>query len=168
MIIQFQPQGFVGWLADMLMLPIMFFLQGTLKESPQRTHRWNNHKFQTESELALIKLLPKISFKGIPSEKSRWLGFLPRFHMPILGGWKKFVVLVPVTVTEKWFIGWHPTDGDSAGVSMIPLSGPVRVTIGDSDVEFFALSRSGVPLNLIQIGEGYIGHAGEFANIPLR
>jgi hypothetical protein len=145
----------------------MYILQGTCRESPQRTHRWNNKKFRTDAELEYIRALPKISFKGISHEKSRWLGLIPLFHMPIFGGWKKFVVLRPQSSTGNWFIGWLPTDGDSAGVSQIPLSGAVRVTIGDGDVEFFALNRSGEPLKLVQIGDGNIGQAGEFSEISL-
>lgn len=166
--LQFHPQGFFGRLADMLMLPIMYFLQGTVFESPQRTHRWNNHKFRSETELALIRSLPRINFDGVPSARHRWLGIVPLFHMPIFGGWKKFVVLSPAEPATVWYVGWVPTDGDSAGVSQIPLTGPVRVTIGDGPVAFFALSEAGTPLQLVCEGEGYIGNAGAFAKIPLR
>jgi hypothetical protein len=166
--IQFKPQGTLGWLADMLMLPIMFILQGNIHESPQRTHRWNNQKFRTKREMTFIKVLPRISFEGIAQSSRRWFGIAPLFHMPILGGWKKFVVLQPADITKRWFIGWMPSDGESAGISRIPLTGPVRVTIGDGDVSFFALSESGTPLELVSIGEGLIGQAGEFSRIPLR
>lgn len=166
--LQFHQQGLVGWLADMLILPIMYLLQGNFSEVPQRTHLWNNHKFKSETELLIIRALPKIHFEGEPSARQRRLGFIPIFHMPAFGGWKKFVVLTPDDTSEPWFIGWLPTDGEQAGISRIPLTGPVRMTIGDGPVSFFALSESGVPLQLIKIGEGYIGKAGEFAHVPLR
>ncbi len=166
--LQFKPQGFFGWLADMLMLPIMYLLQGTTTESPQRTHRWNNQKFRTATELAFVRILPKITFGGIPQSNPRWLGIIPLFHMPIFGGWKKFVVLQSVKTSERWFVGWLPTDGDAAGISKIPLTGSVRVTIGDGEVSFFGLSESGEPVELVSIGEGRIGQAGEYSHIPLR
>lgn len=166
--LQVKPQGYVGWLADMLMLPIMYLLHWNLRETPQRTHRWNNQKFTSRDELEIIKTLPKISFSADPKAKSRWVGKIPRFHLPNQGGWKKFVVLLPINTSEQWFIGWLPTDGDSAGISRIPLSGPVRTTIGDGPISFFAISKSGNPLELICVGEGHIGNAGIFAGIPLR
>ena len=164
--IQFQPQGRLGRLADTLMLPVMYLLQGTFHEVPQRTHRWNNYKVRVRTELAAISLLPRIRFDGDPAATERWLGFIPRFHMPIFGGWKKFVVLRPVDHDGEWHVGWMPSD-DSAGISMVPVRGPVRVTIGGGPVSFFALTSKGVPLFLKQVGEGTIRNAGAFRNVPL-
>lgn len=165
--LQFKPQGLLGSLADKLMIPIMYLLQGTFSEVPQRTHRWNNHKFTTAIELLLIHALPRVHFDGDESASVRWLGFIPRFHMPIFGGWKKFVVLKPVCCNEPWHVGWLPTDGDCPAISLIPISNLVRVTIGDSPVSFYGISQSGECLELVCVGEGRIGKAGTFRNILL-
>lgn len=166
--LQFHRQGLVGWLADMLILPIMYLLQGNFSEVPQRTHIWNNQKFKSATELLIVRALPKIHFESEPSARQRRLGFIPIFHMPAFGGWKKFVVLAPDDTSEPWFIGWLPTDGEQAGISRTPLTGPVRMTIGDGPVSFFALSESGNCLELSCVGEGSIGQAGCFSKIPLR
>ncbi|KKQ46125.1 MAG: hypothetical protein US63_C0006G0002 [Candidatus Moranbacteria bacterium GW2011_GWC2_37_8] len=34
--------GWLAKLADILMVPLMYLISGTLKEVPQRGHRWNN------------------------------------------------------------------------------------------------------------------------------
>lgn len=163
--LQLKPQGTLGWLADMLMLPIMYLLQGTFKEVPQRTHRWNNHKLD-EYEMSRLDFSKMLSFQGVPSARKRWLGLLPLFHMPIFGGWKKFVVLAPVNCNTSWYVGWVPSD-DRVGVSIVPQTGWVRVTLGPDPVRFFGLSKNGLQIELVSLGEGHIGQAGIHAKVPL-
>ena len=159
------PLGVIGRVADWFMKFIMYTTQGTLWETPQRTHFWNNDKYERE----ILRLIPKpmdLGFAGDPDACAPWwLGFIPRFHIPILGGWRKFVVLQAAT-DEDWFIGWFHESG-MVGISNVPLCGAVRMTIGSKNVRFFALTRSGEQVSLIKIGEGKIGEAGEFRHVPL-
>jgi hypothetical protein len=159
-----RPQGVIGRLADTLMTPIMYVLQGTLKEVPQRTHRWNNHKLD-EFELSRVDFSKTISFPGVTSRK-RWFSFIPIFHMPVFGGWKKFVVLVPVDPHKTWHVGWLPDD-DKAGVSLVPVTGWVRVLIGSDPVRFFGFNEHGLQVELVCLGEGHIGKADIYAKVPL-
>ncbi len=164
-----KPQGTLGWIGDMLMLPIMFLVHWSLKESWQRTHFWNNIKIKDSDTIQNLRMdAHLIPFGGDASAASRWLlGFIPIFHIPIFGGWKKFVVLEPVSYEEEWFVGWYPGDV-SAGISRIPLKGSVRVLIGRSNVSFFGLDKEGNSIHLVQTGKGYVGKAGKFSHIPLR
>jgi len=80
-----QKQGLVGWVADICMVPVMYVLQGNIREVPQRTHFWNNQKLAvTDVENINPKLL--ITIAGNPNAVSRWFGPVPIFHMPIFGG----------------------------------------------------------------------------------
>lgn len=158
------PQGLASRIADYLMMPLMYFLQGTLREVPQRTHRWNNQKFKN-NELSFLTSEKMFTVAGDSSAFRRWWGPLPIFHIPLLGGWSKFVVL-ETTQDEPWFIGW--LTGDTLGVSKIPLRGPVRVLVGSGPAQFFALRLiDGVQLELKSGGHGRVGNAGEFGKIPL-
>lgn len=155
-------QGPLGEFADWLMLPLMYAAQGTVWEAPQRTHFWNNqklmrHQLEIDSDLCIHHMGDETANERL------WFG-LPRFHIPILGGWRRFMVLEP-SIDVTWQIGWR-TD-DAFGISMIPLNGPVRVTIGPDMSSFFGLRRDGSQLPLRRMGEGLIGEAGRFRHIPL-
>jgi hypothetical protein len=88
-------QGLVGKLGDALMYPLMILLQGTWKESPQRTHRWNNLKLRS-ADIHHLEDTQMVSIAGSTINKQRWLLGLPLFHMPIIGGWNRYLVLTPV------------------------------------------------------------------------
>ena len=168
--LKIKPQGLVGWLADMLMIPFMYILQGTLAESPQQTHRWNNVKiWDWRRRHTILQKFFFIAFHGdAKARKSLLFGFIPLFHMPVFGGWRTFVVLEPVCYDGVWFVGWHPADGsDLIGISRVPLYGQVRLTIGPDEVSFFAINVDGNPIELRQVGKGKIGQAGTFAKVPL-
>ena len=113
-----EPQNTLSKVADMLMLPVMYVLQGTFKEMPQQTHRWNNLKFPL-TELAYLRSEAMVTVSGDSTAVRRWWGPLPIFHIPLLGGWSKFVVLEPIKpVVEGWYVGWIAGDA-IAGVSQI-------------------------------------------------
>jgi hypothetical protein len=160
-----KPQGLIGRIGDMLMLPIMYLLQWTLREVPERTHFWNNIKIKDGWSLdRILSHCYFLAFRGDPAAtRAKLWGFIPLFHM---GGWKTFKVLEPVNHTGQWFIGWYVADV-LCGVSRIPLSGPVRVLIGPGEVSFFALDTHGRTLPLQQIGTGRVRQAGAFAKVPL-
>ncbi len=160
-----QLQGNAGRLADRLMLPLMYLLQGTLKESPQRTHRWNNRKL-TKLEVDLLERSLMFTCKGDATASRRSWNKIPLFHMPIFGGWRRFVVLRPVEFCSNWHVGWIASD-DTAGVSLVPIKDQIRVTLGTSSVSFFGINAKGQQIQLEMVGAGTIGKADMFAKIPL-
>lgn len=163
--IEIKKQKFLGRVADYVMLPIMYLLQGTFKESPQRTHRWNNMHLKNV-EVTTLESDKILFFDGDTSAHRRWFGPIPLFHMPIFGGWKKFGVIKPVEEIDEWFIGWIAFD--ALGLSQIPLKNKVRIGLGPRQAEYFGLDREGHQIEIEVAGEGYVGQAGEFANVPLR
>ncbi len=163
--IKIKRQGVLGKVADGLMLPIMYLLQGNIRELPQRTHRWNNDHLKN-LEVADLESEKIIFSDRVEAARSRWLGPIPLFHMPIFGGWKKFGVIKPVHKVEEWYIGWVAFD--VLGVSQIPLSGPVRIGLGPRQAEYFGIDKDGYQIEIEAVGEGYIGNAGKFAKVPFR
>lgn len=162
--IQIKPQGKIGKVADALMKPLMYLLQGTFAEEPQRTHRWNNYYLRNLAvdhlEADKIEIVP-----GDTDARKRWLGPIPLFHVPLLGGWRKFVVLQPCDYVGIWYIGWVAYDAQ--GISKIQLSGPVRLGIGPRQAQFFGLDEDGKQIDIEVIGYGEIGRAGKYARVPL-
>jgi|SRR6185369_2206664 len=155
------PLGWRARTADFLMTPIMYLAAGTFRESPQRTHRWNNKKL-TRDEAKQLDPLQMAFCLGVS-------GAIPknglRFHIPILGGSRDYVVLNPKT-SEEWYVGWK--SDHSNGISRIRLRGPVRMLLGMGCVSFFAVSAEfpfQVPLE--KMGQGRIGENGQYSHIPL-
>jgi len=149
---------------DVLFVPLMYLVSGTFKETPQRTHRWNNMKLR----VADVRYFDQKEMIYVPGVKatSRWLGMMPLFHLPILGGWRKYIVLQPTEdQIHPWHIGWIA--GDVVGVSRIPLRGPVRVLRGPGDVRFFACTKEGEQIDFVLTGTGTIGEGGEYKKVPL-
>ncbi len=159
------PQGLLGRLADYCMMPLMYVLQLSISEKPQRTHRWNNKKLHV-SELHHFDNDAMVALAGSSDNTPRWLYGLPIFHMPLLGGWDRYIVLAPTVTQDMWFAGW--VAGDVAGVSRIPLSGPVRLLEGQYAAQFFGINEHGEQIRIVKIGEGLIGRAPrEHQQIPL-
>lgn len=150
------------------MLPIMYLTQCTLREVPQRTHRWNNQKFVPNNSLDKEA---KVRVKGdTKALRTRWLGFVPLFHIPIFGGWREYVVLEPLEDTVRWHVGWSiPTDARMNGywISNIPQRGAVRMLRGPQSTCFFGITRRGRQIPLRIIGYGRIGAGGPYAKLPL-
>lgn len=163
----FTPQGTPGYLADMAMAPVMYLLQGNFKEVPQRTHVWNNKKFIGAQYVNAVTKDYTVYDPGNPKEKSRGL---VRFHIPFIGGWKKFLVVSPAhDWRSPWHIGWHNWDsgGYFAGVSLVPVNGCVRILQGDKPIRFFGIMPQGEQVPVCIRGFGYIGQALEYARLPL-
>ena len=163
--IHVQPLGWLARIADILMVPLMYLMAGPLNEVPQRTHRWNNTKLSAE----IIKDLSDsyvIYCKGDDRAVGR-NGLLDlRFHLPIIGGWKQYVVLCPFDANQDWYIGWRSTI--DAGVSRIKLRGPVRMLLGPGDVTFFGLNaETSEQINIKETGRGCVGDKGPYSQIPL-
>jgi hypothetical protein len=159
-----KPQGIVGRIADFAMLPVMYMLQGNFRESPQRTHRWNNLHLNN-ADINIFHAGMTESVAGDPEALSRWFGPIPLFHMVIFGGWKKFVVLQPKILQTEWFVGW--VVGDAFGLSQVPLDGRVRLGIGPQPAQYFGVDSTGRQIDIDIVSYGSIGKAGEFAKVPL-
>lgn len=162
--IQIEKQGVLGRIADWFMVPVMYVLQGNFQERPQQTHRWNNQQLHNY-DVRYLEARDIIIVPGDCGANERWWGILPRFHMPILGGWDKFVVLQPQEPIAEWYVGWVAFD--TLGVSKIPLDGPVRLGIGPRQAHFFGIDAGGKQIPLKVVGEGRIGQAGQYKDIPL-
>lgn len=159
------PLGRLAQLADAAMMPLMYLLSGTLRESPQQTHKWNNLKFHPD-RLAHFDLSGFVRYPGLSQCSRMRRAGLPLFHMPILGGWKRYVVLTPKRPAQGWHIGW--TCEDVTGVSRINLTTAVRVLLGPNPVSFFGITQAdGTQLTITELGRGTIGRGGEFAHLPL-
>ena len=156
------PFGWVAKLADILMIPVMYVLSGTFKESPQCTHRWNNKKLSEKDLQFFDESLMLFAEKDLIAMRDHFV-FL--FHLPVFGGWKEYVVIEPLKKSE-WHVGWKT--GLVTGVSMIKLSGPVRVLRGPKDSLFFGVdAKTGEQIPLQEIGRGRIGCQGIFSRIRL-
>lgn len=150
---------------DWILVPVMYFVSGTLSEKPQRTHRWNNTKLSIEDVRGLHSLCMVHSAGVLATERWRWK--IPIFHLPLFGGWKQYVVLEPASPhITAWHVGWVTLD--VRGVSRIVDHGPVRVLLGPQAVAHFGIdARTGSQIALRKVGTGAIGDEGSFCHIPL-
>jgi len=153
------------WL-DWFLTPIMYLVQGSLRERPQQTHFWNNRRLSRAERNSLRDDL-FLTLSGDPAARRRWFGPIPRFHIPLLGGWKRYVVIKPDIDDYIWYVGW--VTGDAEGVSLLPLRGPVRLLLGPDEVSFFGVDSCRRQINLRLVGEGFVGAASpDHRQIPLR
>ena len=88
-----------------------------------------------------------------------------RFHIPIIGGWRDYVVVSPAS-HESWYIGW--ISAQSLAVSRIKVTGPIRMLLSSESVSFFAINpKNGEQVPLKKIGVGRIGDKGPHSQLPL-
>lgn len=158
------PQGPASKIGDLLMVPLMYLVSGTFRESPQWTHRWNNTEIPSDSLRGMDSGTMAMA-EGSPDSFSGPRRI--RFHMPAFGGWRDYVVLEP-SVDRKWYLGWTTAPDAGGGVSRIPLSGPVRALRGPNDMLFFGIdAETGKQIPIRIIGKGRIGNGGEFSRVKL-
>jgi len=134
------------------MVPVMYFVAGTLREKPQQTHKWNNKKLSRKEANSLDASL-MTSVAGVPCKIKKQGGIL--FHIPIIGGWREYVVLTPRRPEDGWHVGWH--NEEVTGVSRIRLTTPVRLLVGPNDISFFGISSTGEQIHISEIGCGRVG-----------
>ncbi len=161
-------QGPIGRWVDAKFEWVMRHVSGAPEEVSQKTHRWNNHHLN-ERHVAHLNSEWMVSHPGDTSARK-----LPRVpllagalaHVTKYGGWQRYLVLEPDTAQGGWHIGWRWSGG--AGVSRIPAIGPLRVLVGPGPTEWFGIVvGTNVQIPIKQIGEGHIGHGGEFAKVQL-
>lgn len=160
-VVDVRPLGPIERFLDWVMIPLMYLLSGTVRESPQRTHRWNNTKLGGEvyNRLSITKMVL------VEAVGARHLNGLRR-HLTIVGGWKEYVVIEPVLgalredeCEQGWHVGWK--SGNIIGVSRIPLQRKVRLLLGPDQSAFFGIAASdGRQIQLRFVGYGRIGDGG--------
>ncbi len=161
--IKIKKQGFISKLADRIMMPVMYLVSGTISESPQRTHFWNNNKL-TKKDISNLDSEKIAHIEGISDAARK--SILPIFHMPIFGGWKDYVVLEPENFNGPWQVGW--ITNDYSGISNIQIHGSVRMLISRDTVSFFGISSGEqTQIKIMKIGEGRIGESKLYKKIPL-
>ena len=159
--IKISPLGVWAQAGDALMVPVMYLVSGTFRETPQRTHNWNVQTCNTSSDSIPTQFLLPVPGKGNAS--ARFVAGIPIFHIPIFGGWKDYVVLQPKESKGTWFVGWI-TEKRELQISKIPLSGRVRLLLGPQEASFFGVDKQSGELILLEcIGSGRIGEGGEYA-----
>ncbi len=163
--IEIRPLGRVAKTVDSCMSPLMRLVSGAILETPQSTHRWNNTKIHQDHCTHLCSDW-MVKIEGLTSAKQAWFGKLPVFHLPVIGGWKQYVVLQSTNPQLKWYVGW--VTEEVCGFSRIPAVGPVRTLIGPSNVQFFGLNAAGYQTPICQIGTGIVGDGGQWCKLPLR
>jgi hypothetical protein len=157
----------LGRLADKMFKPFMYLVAGTIWEAPQGTHFWNNQKIGSDVTQQLDYGDMVINCDSDTSIHKRRFLHIPIFHIPILGGWRDYLVIEPSESQSKWYIGWV---GDESGISRIPITGNfVRVLVGSQDAIFFGINERGEQIKLFPTPmRGRIGEGGSFADVPLR
>ena len=157
----------LGWfqnLADTLMVPLMYCMSGTM-EKTQQTHFWNNTKLKVQY-MKHLNREKMVHCQGIADATTRKILGIPIFHIPILGGWRNYVVLKPREECDNgWHVGWIADD--VAGVSRIKLTDQVRLLLGPGDVAFFGVTTNGDQISVQKAGEGRIGDGGAHSKTPL-
>ena len=146
------------------MVPIMYLVSGTLRESPQWTHHWNIMNF---GPATFPTLNDDMTVTTDPIPEALPGRTLVRFHIPIFGGWRDYVVFEPCE-NRAWYLGWTIGPSAGGGASRILLSGPVRALRGPGSMCFFGIdadTREQIPIKLI--GKGRIGDLGEFSKVKL-
>lgn len=151
-----KPQGWLGRIADAVMVPLKYLASGTLRESPRRTIFWN-HRVLTKLETE--RLLPEMMVKveGIQGELDP--SETPLAYIPACGGWRNYIILRPLVLPKSWHVGW--VTGDTGRVSKVPLKGAVRMLVGPGDVQFFGIAN-GRQVTLLERGRGIIGKGGPY------
>lgn len=157
------PMGIRARLGDWVMAPFMRLVSGAPRELPQRTHRWNNIKL-SQYDVAHLN-------ESLMVHSSRVRGAIAkgivRFHLPICGGWRKYIVIKPTSHNGDWHVGWITPE--VIGISRITIRGEVRVLRGGGDALFFGISANDTSEQICiqDIGEGRIGDGGKYSQTLL-
>lgn len=158
-----KPYTFFRKFLDLLLSPLMRLLSGAPSETPQQSHLWNVTTLQ-KSDVERLDATIMLTLPGSQQGPHR-SKIIPAHHIPILGGWKKYIVISPTEHTQGWFIGWH--NNKIIEMSRIELHTPVRMLVAPEDVRFFAFSKNGTQISIAKIAEGAVGDGGEYSQLPL-
>jgi len=156
------PVGMLARVVDVLMVPIMYLVSGTIFERPQRTHAWHIQQLRLNEKTRLDQKI-MVHCNGF-NTRHKWDVL---FHIPIFGGWRHYVVLHTIDYSLRWHIGWSSPNQTAISRLVLKRGEPVRMLLGPGDVSFFATTESGYQLPLVVIGEGRLGDKGPHSKVTL-
>lgn len=151
-------------LLDLLLVPVMRAL-GVGSELPQETHRWHCQAI-TANDLVDETLALTIDGDD-PSPRSNKIFPLPLFHMPVFGGWTRYVVVEVLSDISVWHIGWVHTECPPgfklrSAIQRLPIRTRkirmLKLPHGNR-MKLFALAPDGTQLACRASGEGFLGDA---------
>ena len=160
-------------LIDHLMSPFMRLISLAPFERPQESHAWHAQKL-TSPDIGTILLERCVTVKGDDPSGIR-NGSGPLFHIPAIGGWKKYVVLKIQTVVPVWHIGWIVRETESnrivrAELHRLPLyESRLRLLVGTPErtTTFCAFDARGEQLPLVLVGKGSVGDGSGYGKVRL-
>jgi hypothetical protein len=135
---------------DGFLHPFMIILNGFNGDSTQRTHPWHGKNIDRYK----VNETNSIRVEGRDPSKVKdiWCGL---FHMPIVGGWKSYVILKPKNKIDLWYIGWKTEK--YCQVNRIPLKNLVKMLNGvkGSETFFFGMNKDEalIELEIVDFGE---------------
>lgn len=154
---------------DLLLFPLMWILSGFKLELPQETHPWHMQEID-EMQIPKDKLIEFIGNDNSKfSNKDK-----PFFHVPVLGGWRDYIVLEAENYGKYWRIGWilkyhNSNQKTDSQIQKLKIKSPyIKLLSGidDSKKYFFAVSENGNFADLKIVGSGTLGD-GKFRNVRL-
>jgi len=144
-------------LPDLFLAPIMWAFSGFAFELPQESHKWHN-KILSPEEVSILDVSRMLLVDG--TDSSRWThGSYGMLHLPLLGGWRDYIILEVEGDPKYWHVGW--LSGLNSGmVQRLPIYGKrikmFRGLKGDG-VRFFAIDNLGNQILLRKVDEGRLG-----------
>lgn len=144
-------------LLDVFLRSLMYLLQGNITEKPQETHPWHVKRFVWKTKGLLIEGNDhdsKFGQSGIPKR-------FGLFHMPILGGLKKYVILENSNYNNYWNIGWNDQ------IQKLKIYDKrIKLLVGKEDFDAYGLSDDKTEVNLKITDFGKIGD-GKYKDVRL-
>ena len=142
---------------DLLLRPFMYLLQGNITERPQETHPWHVKRFVWKTKGLLVE--------GSDHESRFGQSGLPKrfglFHMPILGGLRKYIILENNNYKKIWNVGWNDQ------IQKLKIYGKrIKLLVGKEDYDAFGLSDNKNEVKLKIVDFGKIGD-GKYKDIRL-
>ncbi len=139
--------NFIFRFFDILLWPIMFLLSG-FKFPVQETHPWHVKKWNWKGNGVKIQGNDSQAFFA-QSGISKYLGL---YHMPILGGLQKYVVLENNNFKKYWNIGWNNH------IQILKIYTPkIALLVGKEGYNALAISDDVKEINLKIVGFGVLG-----------
>ncbi len=129
---------------DLLLSPIMWILGGFVFPL-QESHPWNVKKWKWKGNGLVIPGTDKKAKFG----HKNVLGF---YHMPILGGLTKYVVIEAEGFDKQWFVGWK------GQIQSLPIKqNRIKLLVGKDGFQAYGLGDNGTNLKLKIVGFGEVG-----------